>query len=562
MLTRLQIRDLAVLHEIELELGAGFCVLTGETGAGKSMLVDALSLALGERADSAVVRADAPRTEVVAVFDLQSRPALSAWLAERDFDAGQECQVRRVVTREGRSRGYINGCQVTMDSLRELGEQLVDICGQHAHQSLLRPVVQRETLDGYGGNEALVAAMRAAFADWSGLMAERERLLRAGAERESRQELLRFQIGELETLNPAEGEYESLQQERLLLANLGRISTGLAAVLHDMYDADEASAHDRIGTARRELDALVPLDPQLGSAANALEVAQINIADAAEEIRRRLSGLEHDPARQEFVESRLSSLEALSRRHRTSPERLWTLLPELRAELQALAESDTRLRDADSEAARLHERLIHAATELSAARARSATSLARAVTADLRELGMPDAQFLVRITPLPQADIGVNGLDQIEFLVATNAGQAPGPLAKVASGGELSRLGLAIEVACMAGQGAPTLIFDEVDAGIGGGVAEIVGQRLHRLSQRRQVLCVTHLPQVASQADRHYSVSKTRTGRSSLASARELAASERVEEIARMLGGVRITERTRAHAREMLRQSKQARRAG
>ncbi len=562
MLTRLHIRDLAVLHETELELSSGFSVLTGETGAGKSMLVDALALALGERADSSVVRSGALRAEVMAVFDLQSRPTIAAWLEERDLDAGGECQLRRVVTPEGRSRGYINGRPVTLDALRDLGEQLVDICGQHAHQSLLRPAMQRQTLDAFGGHHDLVAAVGAGYAEWSALLAERERLLQAGAQRASREELLRFQIGELDALSPAEGEFETLQQERLLHGNLGRITAGLATVLDATYDSDETSAHDRIGAARRELEALLPLDPQLGSAAAALEIAQINVAEAADAIRRRLSALEHDPARQEFVESRLASVESLSRRHRVEPERLWTLLPRLRAELATLAETDNRLRDSDSECTRLHERLQRAATELSTARARAATALEQVVTGALRELGMPDAQFMIRMAPTPHGHIGADGLEQVEFLVSTNAGLPPGPLAKVASGGELSRLGLAIEVACMADRGTPTLVFDEVDAGIGGGVAEIVGQKLRRLSRQRQVLCVTHLAQVASQAECHYSVTKASTGEAASAAVRELTAAERVEEIARMLGGVRITERTRAHAREMLQQSRHARRAG
>jgi DNA repair protein RecN (Recombination protein N) len=561
VLTRLHIRNLAVLDEIELELDGGFSALTGETGAGKSMLVDALALCLGERAETSAVRAGASRAEVTAVFDLRERGATSTWLAARDLDAGAECQVRRVVTSEGRSRAYVNGQPVPLETLRDLGEQLVEICGQHAHQSLLRPATQREILDAHGGHAGLLAEAGRAHAAWSELRAERLRLEGARDERRARADLLEYQIRELSALNLREGEYEQLEQERRLLANAGRLSDGLRGVLERLHDAETYSARDIIGAARREIGLLRAIDPGLGAAAEALETAEINIAEAADQVRHRLDGLEHDPARQDAVESRLASIDEIARKHRTPPQRLWETLRAFEAELEGLSARDSRLREIEAESSRLADALHRAAAALSKARAEAASTLAAAAGGNLRSLGMPDASLVVRVTPLPAGEINASGADQVEFLVSTNAGQPPGPIAKVASGGELSRLSLAIEVVCVAGRNAPTLVFDEVDAGVGGSVAEMVGQCLRRLSGQRQVLCVTHLAQVASQADHHFAVSKATAGDTTRTAVRELATTERVEEIARMLGGIRITERTRAHAREML-QSGRTRRAG
>ncbi|MCK6370370.1 MAG: DNA repair protein RecN [Gammaproteobacteria bacterium] len=551
-MTSLQIRDLAVLHEIDIGLAGGFSALTGETGAGKSMLVDALSLVLGARADSGIVRQDAPRAEVTATFDLCDRPDVVAWLARHDLDAGEDCQLRRVLTPEGRSRAYINGRAATAEMLRSLGEQLVEICGQHAYQSLLRPAMQRELLDAFGGHDDLVSAVAAAHQQWTLATAEHERLLRDTTERDSRLELLRYQIGELSALNPAEGEYEDLARERLLLANVGRISSGLHTVLERIYETEGFCAHDSIGAAQRELDSLLTLDPELQAAHATLDLAQIHVVETAETIRRRLSGLEHDPARQDFIESRLDSFETLARRHRCEPGALWQCVPLLRTELQALDESASRQRQGEAALTRLSEALRKAAATLTAARLDVAQSLSEAVTAGLRELGMPDAVFSVEVTTAADDTIAAHGQDRIEFLVSANAGQPPGAIARVASGGELSRLSLALEVAAMTDRAASTLIFDEVDAGIGGGVAEIVGQQLRHLSRQRQVLCVTHLPQVASQAEHHFNVTKNTIDSATRAVVLQLSPAARVEEIARMLGGVKITARTRAHAREML----------
>ncbi len=561
MLTRLHIRNLAVLDEIELDLAPGFSALTGETGAGKSMLVDALALALGERADTTAVRAGAPRAEVTAVFDIGRMPTVGAWLGERDLDTSQECQVRRVLAPEGRSRGYINGQQVPLELLRELGEQLIEICGQHAHQSLVRRATQREILDAHGNHGSLLANMARTYEAWSAVEAERKSLAAGQRDRQARQDLVGYQVRELEALNLQQGDVEALEQERLLLANIGRISAGLTMALDRLYDAEEASAHDLMGLALREVQALASLDPQLSGAVEALEQSRIQLCEASDQLRRRCASMEPDPLRQDAVESRLASVHDLARKHRTEPEVLWELSGKLSTELAELTASDSRLDAIDEVSRRLRDSLGQAADALHAARVTAARSLAKAVTGNLRSLGMAGSAFLVEIGSLPVENVGPTGADEIEFRVSTNAGQAPQPIAKIASGGELSRLSLAIQVVAMTSHGAPTLVFDEVDAGIGGGVAEIVGQCLKRLSSQRQVLCVTHLAQVASQADHHFAVAKSAIGKATRTSVQELDAGARVDEVARMLGGITITERTRDHAKEML-QSARSRRAG
>lgn len=552
MLSRLHIRGLAVIDEVSLDLGAGFSALTGETGAGKSMLVDALALALGARADSSAVRSGAQRAEVSAVFDLAAESAASRWLGARDLDASGECQLRRIVTPEGRSRAYINGEPMPLESLRELGALLVEICGQHAHQSLLQPATQRMLLDAHGGHQALLDAVAEAHAAASALDRELAALRAVADERRAREELLGYQVRELEALNLQAGEVEALEQERLLLANAGRITAGLGQVLDQIYDAEGSSAHDMLGGARRQIDALLSLDPQLRALAEALDAATIHVADAAEQLRRRLGSLDHDPTRLDEIETRLGSIFDLARKYHCDPGGLLAHFADRQQELQTLGATAERIETLEAQTAAALQHLQSAARALTTARSATAERLAARATTNLRGLGMPEATLTVRIAPLPDAQISAHGADQVELLVATNAGQHPGPIARVASGGELSRLSLAVAVITMTESAAPTLIFDEVDAGIGGAVAEMVGQCLHQLSGSRQVLCVTHLPQVASQADHHYTVVKKSEAGATRALVQQLAADERVEEIARMLGGLTITTRTRAHAREML----------
>jgi len=552
MLTELHIRNLAVVDEVTVSLAPGFSALTGETGAGKSILVDALALALGDRADSQAIRAGAQRTEVTATFDLADRPDLVAWLENNDLDDGRECIVRRTLSREGRSRGSINGRTVAMQSLRELGQQLIDICGQQAHQSLRHRSVQTAVLDQHGNHGNLIAEVEKRFQHWQQMENEYRELAGLRDDRTSRQELLAYQVRELEALNLDDGEADALETERLLLANRGTIAAGLGSALARIYDEENTSAQDAISGARRTLEPLVAFDPRLGAVVDLLGEAEIHISEAAEQLRHHLHHSEHDPERQQQVESRLQNIHEVARKHHVTANELPALRARLCAELDRLTGNDLRLDELSAATGTALQQLRTAAQALTKARRRAAGALAEDVTGYLQQLGMPGAGFHIRIEAPDEHRPGPGGADRVDFMVSTNPGQPAGLLTRIASGGELSRISLAIQVVAAATAQVPTLIFDEVDAGVGGAIAEVVGVCLARLSAHRQVLCVTHLPQVACQAHQQLRVSKMSGEQVTRTMVTPLNASERVEEIARMLGGVSITERARQHAGEML----------
>jgi len=556
VLARLNIRNLAVIDEVELEFAPGFTVLTGETGAGKSILVDALALALGERADSRAIRSGRERCEITAEFDTRARLDLRDWLRERDLDEDDECILRRVVSADGRSRGYVNGRSVPMQTLRELGEHLVEICGQQSHQSLRHASAQRDLLDQFGGHTGLLQDMRRAHAEWSAAQQELECLEQA--DRTARIDLLRHEVRELEALNPQPGEFDELERAHKLAANSGRITADVTRALEQTYEDQDVSVHSVLTGVRRTLDELVEMDVELANATSMLAEAEILIAEAADAMRHRLGQLEHDPAEEARIDRRLSGFHDLARKHRAAPTALPQLLTDLSAELAELESGDERLEVLAEHAARCRQQALAVAGQLTRARREGSASLAQQVTANMRTLGMPGGQFGIEITAPPGGVPGSFGADRVEFVTAANPGQAAGPLARVASGGELSRISLALQVVAMAADAVPTLIFDEVDAGVGGGVAERVGGRLHELAATRQVLCVTHLAQVASQANQHLRVAKMTDGQVTRTTVTNLAPSARIEEIARMLGGVEITARTRAHAEEMLRANQKA----
>jgi DNA repair protein RecN (Recombination protein N) len=550
VLTHLHIHNLAVVDEVELELKPGFNVLTGETGAGKSILVDALALALGERADSRAIRTGADRCEITAGFDISDRPDLGKWLRKNDLDNDAECILRRIVTAEGRSRGYVNGHAVPMQTLKNLGEQLVDICGQQSHQSLRHPRVQRDIVDHTGGHGGLLATMREAYAQWQTTQFELATLSGNQQDRLARQDLLSYQVGELESLGLQAGDFEKLEKEHVLVANSGRIAEGIAIALNQLYEADDGTAHAAINSAKQQLAELAELDAQLEAAVQMLSEAEILVDEAAAALRERTQRIEHDPQRLTDLEQRIASIHELARKHRIAAAALPELAARLTTELEQLNGSDERLAELAEKTRQAEERVQAAARKLSRERQKAAVALDEKVTNNMQALGMPGGEFKV---DLQAADApGAAGADRVEFFVSANPGHAPGPLARVASGGELSRVSLAIQVVAMATEAIPTLIFDEIDAGVGGSVAEIVGNCLQELSSERQVLCVTHLPQVASQADHHLRVTKISDGITTRTSVNALTSTERVEEIARMLGGVEITTRTRAHAKEML----------
>ena len=551
MLTHLQIRDFAIVESVELDLSPGFTALTGETGAGKSILVDALLLAVGGRADSGAVRHGAERAEVTASFDLARNTAAAAWLDEQSIEHEGEAILRRVVSSDGRSRAYINGRTMPVQSLRALGEHLVDVHGQLEFQSLARRGYQRELLDDSGGLAAQVEAVRSACRAWRALDAERQAFEQHARDRESRLDLLAHYVAELEALDARPGEALELAEERRRIASLGRLAEGTTQV-EGLLAGDDGGASAALARSQSLLRQLANLDPALAPAGQLLDEAAIACREAVASLRRYARSLDADPARQEWVESRLASLEDAARKHRVEVGGLPELRLRLADELAALQAAATSLADLDRKLAAAAEQYRSAAAHLSAARREAAAALDTKVTELMQGLGMPGGVFATAIESTEPPNFAEHGNDDVEFQVSANPGQPPRPLAKTASGGELSRISLALQVATLNAAHLPCLVFDEVDAGVGGAVAEMVGRRLRALAASGQVLCVTHLPQVASQADRQVRVSKSTERGVTRTSLEALDGEARVEELARMLGGTSITARTRDHAREML----------
>lgn len=552
MLSLIKVRNYAVIDEVELDLRSGLSVMTGETGAGKSILVDALGLALGERADASTVRPGADRAEISVLFECpEDHPAVQ-WLRAHDLDEERCCLLRRVINAEGRSRAFVNSHPVTGQDLRTLGALLVNIHGQSAHQALLQASTQREILDYHGDHQDLSDRVATRYEAWQTLHSELQRRTQSAADRDSQLELLAFQTQELEALDLQHDELEPLAAERNRLANVDRLAGSLNQALGALYEADEISAHRLVADAHRSLEDLAGVDSTLAAPAQMLAEAEIQIREAAGELARYRDRLEPDPARLEWVDARLTRIRDLAARHKVDPEDLGDLLQSLAARMETLKDESESLDSLAERTEHAQAGYFDAAEALSAARVEAADSLSEAVTRQITELGLPRGRFRAVIQARPREQADANGLDRVEFQVALNPGQAFGPLSKVASGGELSRVSLALEVVTAGATAVPTLVFDEVDAGIGGGVAEIVGRRLADLAIQRQVLCVTHLAQVASQGQHHYRVLKLTDGQSTRTNVRELGSDERVEELSRMLGGVEITDRTRAHAEEMI----------
>jgi len=552
MLTHLHIRDLAIVESLELEFTGGLTVLTGETGAGKSIVVDALTLVCGARATADLIRAGADKAEIAARFDIRQLPrALRALLEEQSIEAEDELLVRRVITADGRSRAYLNGQSAAIQQLREVVGGLLDVHGQHEFQSLVRSGAQRELLDRYGRLESLTDQVAGTHAIWLDLLNRQLAIESRLRDRDARLELLRFQVGELAALDLKPGEAAELLGEAARLGNRGRLLEGsrLAAQLLLEDEADTAQA--RIARAQSALKPLVAIEPALAQPLSLLEEASIRITEAARELSHYADGLDLDNTRQALVEKRLAAAEDVARKHRTTPGELPQLRQAMATELATLetAEQDVAtLRKQQTEALQTYREL---ATRLSESRVATATTLGKEITARMQTLGMKGGQFQVEVAPHASAEPEPHGLDQIEFRVTANPGQPLRPLAKVASGGELARLSLAVQVACTA-EDRHCMVFDEVDAGIGGAIAEVVGRQLRELGARSQVLCVTHLAQVAAQGHHHLRVLKLTDGKTTRTTLTELTGQERVQEVARMLGGAQVTEKALAHAREML----------
>ena len=547
MLRRLFIRDYVIVDQLELEFAAGFVALTGETGAGKSILVDALSLALGERADAASVRIGCEKTEISAEFSVPAGSPLASWLRVNDFDE-DNCLLRRVIEASGRSRGYINGVPATLTQLREVADFLADIHGQHAHHSLLRSDAQRQLLDGLAGQRPLAGEVAALHAAWR--KAKEARLAaEKNAEANIRErEMLAWQAKEVAALGFDAGGWAETTREHKRLAHAASLQAGVEETLEGLSEGEMAAMWqvERMGARLRQL---IDYDPSLNGALETIEGAQIQLQEAAHILRHYRDRIEIDPARLAEIERCIQAVHDAARKYRVPPEELPQLLAGWGARLIELETLQDAAALAEREAQAQRDYSARAEV-LSKGRKKAAAALAKAVTEAMQQLAMPGGRFEAVLEKIPEG--AAYGLENVEFRVSAHPGQPTGVMAKVASGGELSRIGLAIQVIASAAGNVPTLVFDEVDVGIGGGVAEIVGRLLKQLGGERQVLCVTHLPQVAAQADRQWTVAKEGAGKGVVSRVTPLDREGRIEEIARMLGGVQITPTTRKHAAEML----------
>lgn len=552
MLTHLQIRDLAIVDAAEIEFRNGLTVLTGETGAGKSIVVDALQLVAGGRAGVEVVRHGAERAEVSATFDLHApHAALGQLLRDQSIDGGEELIVRRVVASDGRSRGYLNGVAVPAQLLRDVGNLLIDIHGQHEFQSLVRPVAQRELLDAYGKLEPLAAEVAGLQRVWLTLLNRTLDLESRARDRDARLDLLRYQVREMQALELKPDELAALNEEHERLAHRGKLAESAQAAAAFLYDAEDSNAHACTSRALAAIRAGGAFDPKLAALAPLVDEALINLREVARELTHYLEGLDLDSSRQSEVERRLAAIEDLARKHRVAPADLLAHAALLTQELAELERADIQLASLRNEQRAALATYRDRAEKLSAQRTTAAKTLSKDISKRMQALGMAGGRFQIDVSPLETVEPAPHGIDQIEFRVTANPGQPLRPLAKVASGGELARLSLAVQVSRAASEGR-CMVFDEVDAGVGGAVAEIVGRELRALGERNQALCVTHLPQVASQGHHQLRVSKQTDGRTTRTHIAELTAQERVEEIARMLGGIEVTDKARDHAREML----------
>ena len=544
-LTHITLRDFVIVHALELDLASGFTVLTGETGAGKSILIDALQLALGARADAGVVREGASRCDICAEFD--ATPSTQAWLETAGFDTDTSLLLRRTIDAQGKSRAFINGSPATVTQLRELGELLLDIHGQHAWQSLTRPDAVRQLLDAYA--RADTRPVRGAWLSWRDARQALDNARQAQDTLASERERLSWQIGELDKLSPGEGEWEELNAQHGRLSNAQALIDAAQQAAAALEGEEDAGALSLLARASQSLQALARVEPEFQTLADVLDSAQAQAEDAAHSLHSYLRRADLDPERLAQLDERLGLWVSLARRYKRVPEELPEVLQQWK---QTLAQLDAAgdLQALESAEQSAHAVYLEAARALSRQRQKAAPALAKAVTAAMQQLGMQGGRFEVQLQPLEQA--AQHGLEDVQFLVAGHAGSTPRPVGKVASGGELSRIALAIAVTTSELGEAGTLIFDEVDSGVGGAVADTVGRLMKQLGRHRQVLAVTHLPQVAACADHHLVVSKQLTHGQMGSQVTPTTGQERIHEIARMLGGEKRSATTLAHAREML----------
>ena len=550
MLDSIQITNFAIIDSLQLEFDSGLSALTGETGAGKSILLDAIKLVAGDRAESDSIRSGCERAEISVCFHLNDADQAHRWLTDNEMSAAGECVIRRVLHVNGRSKAFINGYNATLMQLRALCDRLIDIHGQHEHQSLQLPQVQRQLLDAFLGDRNLVDQVGQKFADYRAQQQRFEQAQSGSREREQRIDLLGLYCDELNQLNLLEDEFDTLMEEYRRLSNAGKLIAKSGEVLAHLYENEEQNIQSSLSLCERELNELLLSDKALTGSYELINAALIQVREATAELRSYRDGIELDAARLETINERIAISQNLARKHRVEVSALPGLAVTLNRELETLQGDDFNIETIQRELEKLLADYMFSAEELSLKRRQTAATLSAQITRVMQQLGMDGGQFVIEIETSQQP--GAHGIDNIRYLVSANPGQPPKLLSKVASGGELSRISLAIQVIMSESSHIPTLIFDEVDSGVGGGVAEIVGKKLRLLGRDRQVFCVTHLPQVASQAHHHFRVEKISERNQTSTEVFVLSDDERLEEVARMLGGVTITEQTRAHASEMI----------
>lgn len=551
MLCELYIRDFVIAKELNLEFADGLTVLTGETGAGKSILIGALGLVLGARADTKSVREGCDQADISAVFDARNHQTIKNWLIQHEVHSDDECVLRRVVHRNGRSRAFINGQPVPVQQLRELGAQLVEIHGQHEHQAMLKPTVQRTLLDDCGQYSALLEQVATHFGQWKEQTAALADLTARLHERSARLDLLRFQTDELEKLAPQDDEFAQLSEEQYRLSHTATLAEASSTALTDLTGED-GGAQAALARAKRALATAAEIDSELQDVSSLLDEADIQLGEAVSGLQRYHSTLDMDPNRRDSVEQRLDAISGAAKKHRVEPAQLQAHLNTLLAELSELGNAEESLALLEDKVDKAAKAYVTQAAKLTKARKKSAKALAKEISELVRELGMPECEFNIAVNSNKDTPWRSDGMDQIEFMLQANPGEAMRPVSKVASGGELSRLSLAIQVIVAGNQGAACMVFDEVDAGVGGAVADMIGKRLQELGINRQVFSVTHLPQVACHGHQHFKVSKTSIEARTRSQVTQLSDKQRVEELARMLGGATVTATTRRHARELL----------
>ncbi|MCY3803677.1 MAG: DNA repair protein RecN [Gammaproteobacteria bacterium] len=557
MLKSIYIRNFAIIDELELDFHSGMSVLTGETGTGKSIIIDALNLALGSRADSSMARNPDQPVEIAVTLDAGQVDAAQGWLAEHGLDAaGTHCVLRRVISTDGKSRAYINGSPGPVMQLRSLGEHFVDIYGQHECQSLMRRDEQRALLDSFSSNEAAVEKLAALFKSWQELGKQLRDVEQSHESAHAQLELLRYQFQELEQLGLQDGEYEALNARHIQLSHAKELREGSMRISDRLAGDGDDRIFDTLGQLLVELEKLSATDPALGGLLEDLQGIQIQLGETAGGLRDYSEQTSTDPQELESVEERISMVEEIARKHRVKAAELATLYLTLGEKLETLERSHVDPEDLRSALQETEQRYRTLAEQVSASRKAAAGILNEKITDSMQTLGMQGGRFQIDVCPRTSAEPTSHGLDELQFLVSTNPGQELRPLNKVASGGELSRLSLAIQITTANNLAIPTLIFDEVDSGVGGATAEIVGKHLHELSYNAQVFCVTHLAQVAAQADHHYKVDKREHDTSIRTEISQLQEQARIDELARMLGGIKMTRHTQEHAKEMLQQGK------